>query len=109
MEMLGMNDGTIEYVSDLRDFLELADKYMGFDARRWLEELFEEELQNSLYAGELEKEIDGLKEYHKEVIRSIRKHDERLGELIREKELDRREISNTVGAIGVITWRELNR
>ena len=109
MEMLSMNDGTIEYVSDLRDFCELADKYMGFDARRWLEELIEEEFEASAYAEELEKEIDGLKEYHREVIRSIRKHDERLGELIREKELDRKEISNTVGAIGLITWRELNR
>ena len=109
MEQLSMNDGTIEYVSDLRDFCELADKYMGFDSRHWLEGLIEEEFEASAYAEELEKEIDGLKEYHREVIRSIRKYDEKLGELIREKELDRRKISNTVGAIGLITWRELNR
>ena len=43
MEMLSMNDGSIEYVSDQRDFCELVDKYMGFDARRWLEELLADE------------------------------------------------------------------
>lgn len=109
MEMLRMNDGTIEYVADLRDFAELVDKYMGLDARRWMDDLLEEALEDSRYAAELEKDIEGLKEYHREVIRDIRKHDEKLGELIREEELDRREISNTVGAIGLITWREINR
>ena len=109
MEMISMNDGTIEYVSDLRDFEELVERYMGLDARRWLDGFLADALEDSGYAGELEKEIDALKEYHRSVMKSIRQHDEKLGKLICEKELNRGEISNTVGAIGIITWREMNR
>lgn len=105
MDMLSMNDGTIEYVSDLCDFAELIDKHMGLDARRWLDDLLEE----TRYSEELEKEIEHQEEYYKGVMKSIRTHSEKLAELIRAKELDRREISNTAGAIGVITWREINR
>ena len=109
MDMLSMNDGTIEYVSDLRDFAELIDKYMGLDARRWLDDLLEEALEDTRYSEELEKEIEHQEEYHKGILKSIRTHSEKLAELIGAKELDRREISNTAGAIGVITWREINR
>ena len=109
MEMISMNDGTIEYVSDLRDFEELVERYMGLDARRWLDGFLTDALEDSGYSGELEKEIDALKEYHRSVMKSIRQHDEKLEKLICEKELNRGEISNTVGAIGIITWREMNR
>ena len=109
MDLIMLNDGSLEYVADMRDFLDLIDRHLGLEARRWLEDVIDDELQNSLYAEELEKEIDGLRDYHRSVIKEIRQHDEKLGNLIREKELNRREISNTVGAIGVITWREMNR
>ena len=109
MDMLQMNDNTIEYVSDMRDFLDLVDKYMGFDARRWLEEYIDDSEEAWKYNAELEKDVEGMHEYHKDVMRSIRKHSENLAHLISEKELNRREISNTAGAIGVITWREINR
>lgn len=109
MDLIMLNDGSLEVVADMRDFLDLIDRHLGLEARRWLEDVIDDELANTLYTEELEKEIDGLKEYHREVIKEIRRHDEKLGNLISEKELSRREISNTVGAIGVITWREMNR
>lgn len=109
MDMILLNDGTAEYVSGIGDFTELVEEYMGFDARRWLEGLLDEALEDSRYAQELEKEIADLREDHRSVMKSIRKHSEKLAGLIGEKELDRGEISNTAGAIGVITWREMNR
>ena len=66
-------------------------------------------LENFKYEEDLLKEIDDMKEHQESVIKSIRSHIEKLSELIGAKELDRREISNTVGAIGLITWREMNR
>ncbi|WP_298031043.1 hypothetical protein [uncultured Dysosmobacter sp.] len=109
MDLIKLNDGSLEIVADMRDFIDLIDRHLGIEARHWLEEAIDEELTNNLYAEELEREIDDLKEYHRSVMKNIRKHGEKLGKLICEKELNRREISNTVGAIGTITWREMNR
>lgn len=42
MDMLMLSDGTLEMVSDMDDFLNVVDKHMGTEARRWLEEYLED-------------------------------------------------------------------
>ena len=46
---------------------------------------------------------------YKETMEQIRTKVEKLSSLISEKELDRRAISNTVGAISVLANKEVNR
>ena len=102
-------DGRIETVFNKSEFLNLVDEFMGYDACRWLEEWMEEESGDSAYLGSLESELEGVKEHYREVMNELRTHSEKLAGLIREKDLDRRAISETTGKIGLITWREANR
>jgi len=39
----------------------------------------------------------------------LRQHSEAIAALIREKGIDRKALSTEAGAIGCITWREMNR
>jgi len=108
MDVLKLTDGSIEIISDLEDFYDLVDRHLGLEARRWLEDRLTDSEEAWAYVDDLEKTISGTKDHYKDVLKSIRKHSENLGKLICEKDPDRREISNTVGAIGVITWKEIN-
>ena len=56
---------------------------------------------------DLEKEVEGLRARHKEVMQELRRQSETIAGLIREKEIDRKALSSAAGAIGSITWREL--
>ena len=102
-ETLFLTDGRIETIFDERDFLGLVDECMGNDARRWLENRLEEN------GEDLEQELNGVREHHKEVMDQLRSCSEKLAGLIREKDPDRKAISDTAGQIGIITWREVNR
>ncbi len=61
------------------------------------------------YIEDLEKEADGLRARHREVMEELRQHSEAIAGLIREKAIDRVKLSHEAGAIGCITWREMNR
>jgi hypothetical protein len=39
----------------------------------------------------------------------VRQHSEAIAALIREKDIDRRTLSTEAGAIGCVTWREMNQ
>ena len=56
----------------------------------------------------LEKEVDAQKGRRLDAMKALRKQSETIAELIREKEIDRVKLSHAVGAISMITWRELN-
>lgn len=101
-------DGNVQTVFSVDDFIQLVDEYMGMDARRYLEEKFDDSETAWSYVEDVEKERDGWRDRHRETIRKIRDESEMLSKLISEKDLDRREISNVCGRIGVITWKELN-
>ena len=100
--------GTYVICND-RDALELVDERLGMDLRQWLEERLSEDDGADAYIDDLEKEIDGLRANHKEVMAELRQHSEAIAALIREKEVDRMMLSHEAGAIGCITWREINR
>ena len=106
-EVLLLSDGSIHIVFDIRDMMELIDDHLGYEARRWLEEyLTDDDLGD--YVSDLEKEVEGVRSHHREVMSSLREESEKIACLIREKEIDRKQLSTAAGRIGTITWREVN-
>ena len=107
-DVVTLKNGRNEIVFDERSFLELVDEYMGPDARHWLEDWLSENDDASDYIDDLEKELTGAKEHHKDVMAQLRQQSEMIANLIREKEIDRKALSTAAGQISCITWRELN-
>lgn len=107
--VIQLSDGSIHTVFDERDALELIGERLGDDLRRWLEDRMSESDDDAAYIEDLEKEADGLRARHREVMVELRQHSEVITALIREKEIDRVKLSHEAGTIGCITWREMNR
>ncbi len=106
--VMQLPDSRIETIFGERDFLDLLETYMGSEARRWLEDWLGENDDMSDYIDDLEKESEGLRARHREVMESLRKQSETIAALIREKDIDRTALSAAAGIIGSITWREIN-
>ena len=107
--VITLPDGRNETIFDEQDFMELVVRYMGSDARRWLEDWLGNNDDVADYIDDLEKEADGLRAHHREVMTELRTHSETIANLIRGKEIDRKALSTAAGNIGCITWREANR
>ena len=103
-----MPDGKVETVFDLADLLRLIEDRMGWEARELLEEWIRPDSDDEEYIAYLEKEVEALKARRLDAMKALRKQSETIAELIREKEIDRVKLSHAVGAISMITWRELN-
>ena len=106
-DVIQLLDGSVYTIFDERDAMELIDRYMGMEMRKWLEDRLSESDDDVAYIEDLEKEADGLRAHHKEVMAELRKQSETIAGLIREKEIDRKALSAAAGAIGCLTWREL--
>ena len=106
-DVIQLSDGSVHTILDERDALELIDRRMGMEMRRWLENWLSEGDDDVAYIEDLEKEADGLRAHHKEVMQELRRQSETIAGLIREKEINRKALSSAAGAIGSITWREL--
>lgn len=108
-DVITLPDGRNEIVFNERDFMELLEEYMGAEARGWLEDRFSEKDGDAAYVYDLEKEADGLRERYREVMAELLTYSETIAKLIREKEIDRKALSEAAGSIGRITWREAGR
>ena len=106
-DVIQLSDGCVHTVFDERDALELIDQYMGMEMRRWIEDWMSEGDDDAAYIDDLEKEAEGLRAHHKEVMQELRRQSETIAGLIREKEIDRKALSSAAGAIGCVTWREM--
>ena len=107
-EVLLLSDGSVHTVFDIKDMMELIDTHLGYEARRWLEEYLTEDNDLGDYVSDLEKEVEGVRSHHREVMTSLRVESEKIACLIRERDIDRKALSTAAGRIGTITWRELN-
>lgn len=107
-DTLMMWDGDVRTVFSMDDFIQLVDEYMGMDARQWLEGELSGSGEAWAYAEELERDMEGQRKQYHEVMAVLRELSEKGAGLIAEKEIDRHELSNIAGKIGVITWREIN-
>ena len=101
-------DGRNHVLFDENDLFLLIDEYAGDEARRWLEDWLSGREDDADYIDDLESDLKGAKEHHKDVMRQLREQSETIAGLIREKEIDRGKLSTAAGKIGTITWRELN-
>ena len=99
-------DGSIHTINSERDILDLVDEHMGFYARTELEDMFSEHDLDADYIEELEDDLKGVREHHKEVMKELRKLAETIAGLIREKDIDRKKLSTVAGEIGSIIWGE---
>ena len=108
-DVIQLSDGSVHTVFDERDALDLVGERLGDDLRRWLEGWMSESDDDAQYIEDLEKDNDSLRARHREVMAELRQHSEVIAGLIREKEIDRVKLSHEAGAIGCITWREMNR
>ena len=106
-DVIQLPDGSVHTIFDERDALELVDRYMGMEMRRWLEDWMSEGADDAAYIDDLEKEAEGLRTHHREVMAELRQQSETIAGLIREKEIDRRALSAAAGIIGCTTWREM--
>lgn len=106
-DVIRLKDGSVHTVFDERDALELVRDYMGDDIHRWFEYCLSDREDDGAYIEDLEKEADGLRDHHREVMAELREQSEIIAGLIREKDIDRRALSTAAGKIGTITWREL--
>ena len=107
-EVFKLPDGSMHTVFDIKDMMELISTHIGDDACRWLEEYLTEDDDLAAYAADLEKEVEGLRDHHHEVMNSLREQSEKIAGLISEKKIDRKALSTAAGRIGTITWREIN-
>ena len=103
-----MPDGKIETVFDLGGLLRLIEERMGYEARLLLEEWIRPDNKAEEYIQFLQKEVEALKVRHLDTMKALREQSETITGLIREKDIDRVKLSHAVGAISMITWRELN-
>lgn len=106
-DVIQLSDGSVHTLFDERDALDLIDSRMGMEMRKCVEDWMSEGDDDAAYIEDLEKEAEGLRVHHKEVMAELRQQSEIIAGLIREKEIDRRALSSAAGAIGSITWREL--
>ena len=106
-DVIQLSDGSVHTVFTERDALELIDRYLGLEMRKRMEDWMSEGDDDAAYIDDLEKEADGLRAHHKEVMEELRRQSETIAGLIREKDIDRKALSAAAGAIGSITWREL--
>lgn len=108
-DMITLPDGRNEIIFDGRNFMDLLEEYMGPEARGWLEDWIDEKTSEAAYVFDLEREADGLREHHREVMMELLTHSAAIAELIREKEIDREALSAEADSIGRITRREADR
>lgn len=106
--MIELADGSKHILMGEQDILSLVDAYMGYEARKEVEELLAEQDLNADYIEDLEKELKAAREKHSSVMETLREESEVIADLIREKDIDRRALSAAAGRIGTITRRELH-
>ena len=109
--IITLQDGSNHTYFTILDLMDLVDTYMGLEMKTALVEEFNEvelaHADDDEYIKDLEQENKGQRDHHKEVMEKLRKLSEDLASEIGKPVQDRQAISNIVGAIGIITGREL--
>lgn len=111
--LISLKEGTLATVLSGEDILALIETHMGQEMKEtvveWINEMELEHADDDECIHELNEMISEDHKHYKETMEKIHMESEKLSSLISEKVLDRRAISNTVGAISVLANREVNR
>ena len=106
--VIELTDGSTRTIFGKQDIVSLVDEYLGYEARRELEDLLSDQNLDAGYIENLETELKEAGEHHIEVMEALRKQSEIIAGLILEEDIDRKALSAAAGTIGTITWRELH-
>ena len=111
--LISLKDGTLATVLSGEDLLDLIETHMGLEMKEavveWINEMELEHVDDDECIHELNEMISEDHKHYKETMEKIHEVSEKLNGLISEKELDRRAISNTVGAISALAYKEVCR
>ncbi len=107
MAMITLWDGRTQLVTDKRDMLFLVDEYMGMEARWWFEDEDNERDDFEKELDDLWKDYEKQQEEHKAVIGEIQTETDKISELLEQKRLNRKAISEALKSVELILWREL--
>lgn len=111
--LIELKDGSLQSVLTDQDLLDLIDRYMGQEMKEavieWVNEMELQHADDDECIHELNEMISEDHKHYKETMGRIREEAEKLNDLITAKDLDRGKISNAVGAIGVMAYREVCR
>lgn len=105
--MITLWDGRTQLVTDKRDMLFLVDEYMGMEARWWFEDEDNERDDFEKELDDLWKDYEKQQEEHKAVIGEIQTETDKISELLEQKRLNRKAISEALKSVELILWREL--
>ena len=111
--LISLKDGTLATVLSGEDLLDLVETHMGQEMKEavveWINEMELEHADDDECIHELNEMISEDHKRYKETMEKIHTESEKLNGLITAKDLDRRAISNTVGEISVLAYKEVCR
>lgn len=102
-----LKDGTVTTLLQYKDFLELVDFYMGYEARRYLEEMQCDLAGLKKDMEYAEKEYERQGDHQRNVLNNIREEAETLDALLLADRLDRKRIQTSVKRIRQTVMQEL--
>lgn len=110
-QVLRLKDDRVTTVFSLRDGMELAEEYGGYELRRFLEEettgLQEEADGWKEDADSYEKELDQVRDHQHSLLCNIREEAEAVADLLDADRLDRKKLKNAVNGIWCMVNNEL--
>ena len=109
-ELITLKSGENRSFFSFRDFLELVDETMGYEAAKWLERYVDDTVQEALddqgdRLYDLESDAKAMEDQldrYKEMVSRLRCEMPTLARIIQEPVIDRPALSNTAGKIAVI-------
>lgn len=109
--VLRLKDGRLISPFDVGDVLEIVEEYAGEEVRHYLEEYFEENIQEATdfeaQAADYEKELEQQGDHHRAVLCNVREEVEALEILLQDKRLNRARMQGVIKTLYQMVNREL--
>jgi hypothetical protein len=106
--VMKLTDDSIHTIFSMRDFLELVDQKMGYEARQFLEEWeaeIEEEKESDAYdCKAAEEELEKMEDHNRAILCNIREEAEALSEMLEADRLNRKKLQQSIRTI----WKTVN-
>lgn len=111
MEVIHLKDGSTEILDGIPDFLGLAGRHMGDEARDWLERCLDAhytvDTELERIGDEQAKEMERVEEHYQNILRELGELSQELADLAAAPRLDRAAIKNKADQIRKSARRQL--
>lgn len=110
MDVIVLKDGSKFVMSSFKDLIDLIRIYIGDDAVSWLSTYIYDSkcsAEEKFYIGQEDEvdEVEATKAHYKFILQDIHDLTGELSKEIREKKLNRDKVSNLVGKIAILAYR----